>query len=77
MGNCTSDASPNSTCGGSYEGFLQPFIINLYLWYASSGHQLQCVQYGVWGLLFANDDGVLISQCLKTGLVGAKATYYS
>ena len=77
MGNCTSDASPSSTCGGAYEGFLQPFIINFYLWYASIGKQGNCVMFGLWGLFFGNDDGVLINQCMNTGLVGAKATYYS
>ena len=77
MGNCSSDASPNSECGAAYEGFLQPWIINMWLWYASSGHQMNCVAYGVWGLLFANDDGVLISQCLGTGLVGGRAKYYA
>ena len=77
MGNCSSDASPNSDCGGTYEGFLQPWIINMYLWYASIGHQGNCVLYGLWGLLFANDDGVLITQCMNTGLVGGKAVYYA
>ena len=61
MGNCTSDASPNTTCGGTYEGFLQPWIINMYLWYMSIGHMGNCIGYGWWGLLWANDDGVLIN----------------
>ena len=77
MGNCSSETAPNTTCGGTYEGFLQPWIINMYLWMASSGHQMGCVTYGLWGLLFANDDGVFASQCMNTGLVGGKATYYS
>ena len=77
MGNCTSSDSPNSECGGTYEGFLQPWIINYWLWSTAMGHMGGCVGYGLWGLLFGNDDGILISQCMKTGLVGAKATYYS
>ena len=78
MGNCSSDTSPNSDCGSkSYEGFLQPWIINYWLWNASSGKQIQCVAYGLWGLLFGNDDGILIKQCLNTGLVGGHANYYN
>jgi len=60
----------------SYIGFLQPWIINMYLYITSADHMLWCVWFGLWGLLFGNDSGVLAEQCMTTGLLGSKATYY-
>ncbi len=58
----------------SYEGFLQPFIINLILWAAGIGKITGCMGLGFWGLIF-NDDGLLAEQCLNTGLVGGRPNF--
>ena len=60
----------------TYEGFLQPFIINWMLWYMGYGHLVSCMYFGWWGLFIGNDDGVLAEQCLNTGLVGVRPTYF-
>ena len=61
----------------SYKGFLQPLIWNYVLFAIQVAKLLGCVQYGVWGLFFYNDNGELIEACLATGIVGARAEFYS
>jgi len=60
----------------SYEGTLQPFIMNLVLWYMGVGHLASCMYFGGWGLIIGNDDGVLMEQCLNTALEGVIPTWY-
>ncbi len=60
----------------TYEGTLQPFIMNLVLWYMGVGHLASCAYFGGWGLIIGNDDGVLMEQCLNTAIIGVYPTFY-
>ena len=63
--------------GNTVEGFLQPFIWNFILAQMSVGKLVGCCAVGLWGLFFFNDDGEMQEKCLRTGFVGAQASYYS
>ena len=60
----------------TYEGTLQPFIINLILWGMGVGHLAACMAFGGWGLIIGNDDGILMEQCLNTAIIGVRPTFY-
>ena len=60
----------------TYEGALQPLIINLILYSLSIGKLIGCAGISMWGILFFDDQGAMGEKCLNTGLVGAKAVYY-
>ena len=60
----------------SYEGTLQPFIMNYILWGMGTGHFVLCMVFGAWGTIIGADNGVLMEQCLNTAIIGVLPTYY-
>ena len=60
----------------TYKGFLEPIWINFMAWCVSTGKIAGCHYFGGWGLLWG-DGGKLMEECLNTGVVGAKANWYS
>ena len=59
-----------------YEGFLQPWYFNWLLWWRAQMHLWTCVHFGAWGLFVGNDDGILMEQCLQTGIGGITPVYF-
>ena len=60
-----------------YSGFLEPWYINWFLFLLSLLHLTTCIIGGAWGLLVGNDYGILMEQCLATGVVGITPVYFS
>tara|TARA_B110000503_G_C7065019_1_gene378343 strand:+ start:198 stop:389 length:192 start_codon:yes stop_codon:yes gene_type:complete len=60
----------------TYEGALQPFLMNYILWAMGTGHFTACMMIGAWGSIIGGDNGVLMEQCLNTLIIGVLPTYY-
>ena len=64
------------TVSATYEGFLQPLILNILLLQMQIGKFMSCGFLAGWAIFFYQDDGAVGDKCFRTGLVGAQAEFY-
>lgn len=59
---------------GFYED-ITSYFWNWMVYMMATGGAAGCFHMGVWGLIFLNDDGALISECNKWGAGGPKTEH--
>ena len=58
------------------DDFILTWFFNLYLYLVSFGRIVMCSEVGFWALLFFNDGGASIYECLNIGLQGGQAKFF-